>query len=182
MRPTRRSPIDQLRTAIDSLPPATRRAMLDGVRADEIIVGAYADRRGGVCPMLAAHRRGGRTSFLGFARAWDRFARADGRSRRASERELGVLVAHLEASILAEELPAGGLAAAIADHRRLLDRPRGRPGSARPGDPDRARELAGRPGWSWLRPFRSYDDYARALARVDSAGGERAPEPELVPA
>jgi hypothetical protein len=173
MRPTRRSPIDQLRTAIDCLPLATRRAMLDGVRADEIIVGAYADRRGGVCPMLAAHRRGGRTSFLGFAKAWDGFARVGSGSRRASERELGVLAAHLEASILAENVPSGDLAAAIADHRRLL---------ARPGDPDRARELAGRPGWSWLRPFRSYDDYARALARVQSRGGEHAPGPELVPA
>ena len=56
---------------------ATREAMLAGVRASSaIIVGAYVDGEGGVCPMLAAHRRGGRTDFLSFARAWDRFTRS----------------------------------------------------------------------------------------------------------
>ncbi len=35
---------------------------------ERIIVGAYVDRDGGVCPMLAAHRQGGRTDFLTFAR------------------------------------------------------------------------------------------------------------------
>ena len=55
--------------------------MLEGVRANTIVVGAYTDGHGGICPMLAAHRNGGRTSFLSFARAWDAFARA-GFSRR----------------------------------------------------------------------------------------------------
>src|ERR671929_265275 len=98
-----RSPIEDLRLAIDCLPVRTRLAMLEGVRDNEIIVGAYTDRRGGVCPMLAAHRCGGRTSFLSFARAWDRFAKAKARARRATERELRILVSHLEASLLAEE-------------------------------------------------------------------------------
>ena len=71
-----RSPIEDLRLAIDCLPVRTRRAMLEGIRGNEIIVGAYADRAGGVCPMLAAHRCGGRTSFVSFAHAWDRFAGA----------------------------------------------------------------------------------------------------------
>ena len=74
---TRRAPVEELRRAIDCLPAATRQAMLDGVQANErIIAGAYVDGHGGVCPMLAAHRRGARTNFLPFARAWDRFARA----------------------------------------------------------------------------------------------------------
>jgi hypothetical protein len=30
----------------------------------------------GVCPMLAAHRNGGRTSLASFARAWDRYTKA----------------------------------------------------------------------------------------------------------
>ena len=47
--------------------------MLDGIEANQIIVGAYTDRRGGVCPMLAAHRNGGRTDLASFARAWDRY-------------------------------------------------------------------------------------------------------------
>ena len=47
--------------------------MLEGIRANEIIVGAYTDEDG-ICPMLAAHRAGGRTNFISFAKAWDRFA------------------------------------------------------------------------------------------------------------
>src|SRR6266550_5726410 len=69
--------IEDLRRAIDCLPVDTRAAMLEGVRANDIIVGAYTDRSGGVCPMLAAHRCGGRTDFLSFAHAWDRFTRAN---------------------------------------------------------------------------------------------------------
>src|SRR5215212_9331898 len=82
----RRRPIEDLRTAIDCLPMHTRVAMLEGVRRWPIIVGAYTDRGGGVCPMLAAHRCGGRTDFLAFARAWDRYTHAK-RTRRATERE-----------------------------------------------------------------------------------------------
>jgi hypothetical protein len=131
-----RTPIDELRTAIDRLPLRTREAMLDGVRCHEIIVGAYADRAGGVCPMLAAHRCGGRTSFVSFARAWDAFAGAK-RARRASEREVRVLEEHLEASILAErDREREDLAGAIAEHQALL---RGR----------KAREAA-RLGLGWL--------------------------------
>jgi hypothetical protein len=113
----------ELRRAIDCLPARTREAMLAGVRTEErIIVGAYVDREGGVCPMLAAHRRGGRTDFLCFARAWDRFTGAGRRSRRATMRELRALVAHLEASLLEEAVPE--LAAVIAEHVELRTRRR----------------------------------------------------------
>jgi hypothetical protein len=37
--------------------------MLDGIKRNPIIVGAYA-ATDGICPMLAAHRGGGRTSFI----------------------------------------------------------------------------------------------------------------------
>ena len=123
MRHSRRSSIEDLRLAIDCLPVRTRRAMLAGVRDNEIIVGAYSDRHGGVCPMLAAHRNGGRTNFISFARAWDRFAGSK-RARRATEREIAVLVAHLEASLLSEEdLDLGG---AVADHQTLARERRAR--------------------------------------------------------
>jgi hypothetical protein len=137
MRRSRRSPIEDLRLAIDCLPVRTRQAMLAGVRDNEIIVGAYSDRHGGVCPMLAAHRNGGRTNFISFARAWDRFAGSK-RARRATDREIKVLVAHLEASLLAEEdVDLGG---AVADHQSLArDR--------------RARE-ARRLGLGWMRERR----------------------------
>src|SRR3712207_938734 len=79
VRPVRgvRDPISRLRDAIECLPVETCEAMLDGIRRNPtIIVGAYTDGRGGVCPMLAAHRNGSRVSFLGFARAWDAYSRA----------------------------------------------------------------------------------------------------------
>ncbi len=93
--------VETLRLTIDCLPVATRAAMLDGVRSTErIIVGAYTDGHGGVCPMLAAHRRGGRTNFLSFARAWDRFTRAGRHTRTATRRERSILIGQLEASLL----------------------------------------------------------------------------------
>ena len=98
-------PARDLRIAIDCLPLQTRRAMLEGVESNRIIVGAYTDRKGGVCPMLAAHRNGGRTSLASFARAWDGYTGARGRARPASDRELHTLTAMLEASIALDELP-----------------------------------------------------------------------------
>jgi hypothetical protein len=142
----RRPPIEELRAAVDCLPLRTKHAMLEGVRANDIIVGAYTDRDGGVCPMLAAHRHGGRTGVIAFARAWDRFSGAR-RARRATRRELRVLEAQLEASILAEQ--DASFAATIAEHQVLL-RER------------KAREAA-RTGFGWLRePV----DAPRAVARV----------------
>ena len=110
-----RDPISRLRTAIDCLPARTREAMLDGIRSSPIVVGAYTDGRGGVCPMLAAHRHGGRTSFVSFARAWDGFARTK-TIRRATEREVRTLENLLVASLAAEA--ETDLGAAIADYRR----------------------------------------------------------------
>jgi hypothetical protein len=123
MRNPRRhnSPIERLRLAIDCMPVATREAMLEAVRANErIIAGAYVDREGGVCPMLAAHRRGGRTDFISFARSWDRFTRANGKSRPVTPRELGILIAHLEASLVS--LSGLELDLAIKQHRELRSR------------------------------------------------------------
>jgi len=110
--------VERLRLAIDCMPVATREAMLAGVRGNErVIAGAYVDDRGGVCPMLAAHRRGARTDFISFARTWDRFTRAGRRSRPATERELRILVTQLEDSLCqAEGLE---LDEAIKEHRAL---------------------------------------------------------------
>ena len=101
--------------------------------------------------------------------------------QQPSERELRILVTHLEASLLAEERYdlRDDLGAAIEDHRRLVAERRSEvaaePPARRPGDPDRSRELSGRAGWAWLRPFRRYDDYARAMSRVEA---QRAALPE----
>jgi hypothetical protein len=207
MRERRRATINELRVAVECLPRHTRVAMLEGIRSNEIIVGAYTNGDG-ICPMLAAHRAGGRTDFISFARAWDRFAFRGARrsaARRATERELLILKTHLEASLIADDGPAPDLKAALADHRELVQRraergqtdERARPHRraraeareagrlrerrVRPGDPDRSRELRGRPGWAWTRIFRRYDDYERALARIDAAAARHEqPEHELV--
>ena len=100
------------------MPQGTRAAMLEAVENDSIIVGAYTDSDGGMCPMLAAHRNGGRTNFAGFAHAWDRYTSAAEGARPASERELRTLIAMLESSVALESsCGEGALGEAIADHR-----------------------------------------------------------------
>ena len=133
---SRRSARDELRIAVECLPRRTRVAMLEGIRSNDIIVGAYVDRKGGVCPMLAAHRCGGRTDFLAFAHAWDRFTHAK-RARRATEREIAVLVSYLEASLIDDALDGTDLDAAIRDHQATGRR--------------RREAEAGRLGLAWMR-------------------------------
>jgi hypothetical protein len=91
--------------------------MLTGIVRNRIVVGAYADpRTGGVCPMLAAHRNGGRTNFASFARAWDAFTSAR-RPRLATRHELGVLRSYLEFSLLHDEHGDVSIAGFAADLR-----------------------------------------------------------------
>ena len=153
MRSRRQRRIEDLRLAVECLPERTKTAMLDGIDQNTIIVGAYTDRSGGVCPMLAAHRHGGRTNLLAFAKAWDRFCNAK-RPRVATERELAILRSHLEASMIGvtrEEFEA-----AIADHQAA-------------GRERREREAAAL-GLDWVRE-----------APEEPAAPGRAPaEPELV--
>src|SRR5687767_9652138 len=136
---SRRRPARDLRTAIDCLPLQTRKAMLAGVESNRIIVGAYTDKKGGVCPMLAAHRNGGRTSLASFAHAWDRYTGVRGRrARAATERELNTLKTMLEASIALDELPDVATVAREAQTRRERR----------------------------LRVFRRFDEYERAVAEL----------------
>src|SRR3954469_16871207 len=154
----RSRPARDLRTAIDCLPLQTRKAMLSGVEANRIIVGAYTDRAGGVCPMLAAHRNGGRTSLASFAHAWDRYTGVR-RPRPATERELNTLNTMLEASIALDELPA--VSEVVREPKAM-----------------RARRL---------RVFRRFDEYERAVAELATiralnrpGEGTEAPEPRSV--
>src|SRR4051794_30247331 len=93
-----RNAAGRLRAAVDMLPVETKRAMLAALDSETIVTGAYT-HEGGVCPMLAAHRRGGRTDRDSFAKAWDRYTGAD-KGRRATEREIRTLRCMLEASLL----------------------------------------------------------------------------------
>jgi hypothetical protein len=118
----RRNNAERLRNAVNAMPARTKEAMLRGIRSNRVIVGAYVDKRGGVCPMLAAHRNGGRTNFGTFARAWDAFTGVNPRKpRRASIREVRVLEGYLEMALLregihgAEPLPERPLAEEVRD-------------------------------------------------------------------
>lgn len=104
--------------AVEALPRHTKEAMLRGIETNRIIVGAYVDSgSGGICPMLAAHRNGGRTSVASFAIAWDDFTGAK-RPRRATRREVRTLRSLLEWSLGAPpELPVGSLTEAAAQIR-----------------------------------------------------------------
>lgn len=175
-----------LRAAIDHLPLTTREDMLEGIEANPIIAGADGNLQGGVCPLLAASRQPSRRQGRPFARAWDRYAGAR-LPRAATGRELRTLRSMLAASIELEIEPEVSLADAISEHKVSSARttmeapaeatvraarsprrdPRGR------DDSDRTRELSGREGWAWLRPFRRYDDYERALLELHDAALER---------
>jgi hypothetical protein len=154
-----RNPAQRLRTAVDVLPRRTRLAMLRGIDDNEIIAGGYADKRlGGICPMLAAHRNGGRTSLASFARAWDRFTDAD-RPRLATPREISALRSYIEISLLRDEQPEslGALATRIRRER--------------PARSIRRRARRRHLG-AWLIPARRYDLFADRVA----AAGEQLSE------
>ena len=161
MRQSRhRKHAQELRRAIDCLPRGTREAMADSLDDQRIIVGAYTDGEGGVCPMLAAHRAGGRTNLASFARSWDRYTGAN-TMREASDRELRTLRAMLEASLYYED-NASDLAKVAAEHRELVDE------RVDTGERDRTPELRKRHGWAWLRVFRRLDEYEAALAEAEA--------------
>ena len=107
----------RLRTTVQALPVHTREAMLRGIDENPIIVGAYTDKRGGVCPMLAAHRNGGRTNFASFARAWDAYTGVTKRPRRATRREVQTLRAYLEMSLIADDFSVPSITEAAKEIR-----------------------------------------------------------------
>lgn len=157
--------------AIEWLPIETKQAMLDALEHNRIIVGSYTDREGGVCPMLAAHRNGGRTSYASFARAWDNYTGVGHRSRPATERELTTLRTMLEASLGSDAPDGTTLGKAIAEHQQLTQRaPRPK---ADTGERNRMPELRKRHGWAWTRLFRRYEEYELAMAELEgeSRGG-----------
>jgi hypothetical protein len=175
-----RNPAQRLRLAVEAMPKRTRIAMLRGIEDNDIVVGTYSDREsGGICPMLAAHRNGGRTSLASFARAWDRFTDAR-KPRLASDREVRALTSYLEHSLLRDEQGGESLAAVAQQIRTERAR---RPAESRKqirirrrqptGEHHRARELRGKRLWSWLRPTRRYDVYADRLAAAEEQLAEQ---------
>jgi hypothetical protein len=146
---------------VDCLPYESRLAMIEGLERYEIIAGAYSDQDGGVCPMLAAHRCGGRTDFRGFARTWDGFTGA-GRARRATERELRTLKAQLEQSVWNEDLRRHEIT-------RMPEDPVIEAKPAPPKAPDHSVD-------AWLIPARGWDEYRRKLEHALAQAGERPPE------
>jgi hypothetical protein len=112
-RRTRRvETVAALRAAVDALPRQAREAMLAGISEERIIAGAYVDKRGGVCPILAAHRRGVRSRGADFARAWDEFTGARGRPMRVHREHLRTLELILRVSLEVEREEAAPVAEA----------------------------------------------------------------------
>lgn len=121
----REQAVADLRRSIDVLPERTRQAMLSGLTSNTVITGAYSDGSG-VCPMLAAHRNGGRASAVTFPEAWDTFCGVHGRNitRPATQEEVGVLRLQLQESL--EYKGDTTLADAINEHLATVDRRRRR--------------------------------------------------------
>lgn len=114
----REAAVAELRRAIDVLPERTRKAMLVGLGSNTVITGAFTGQQG-VCPMMAAHREGGRTSCVSFPEAWDRFTGVYGRAicRPATEYEVGILRAQIEESLVPH---VSEFAAVIAEHEQMV--------------------------------------------------------------
>ena len=111
-----------LRRSIDILPERTRRAMLTGLMSNTVITGAFSDGSG-VCPMMAAHREGGRASAVSFPDAWDSFCGVHGRNitRAATQEEVSVLRAQLEQSLTSTQHVDTTLSDAIDEHLASVD-------------------------------------------------------------
>jgi hypothetical protein len=135
------------------LPIETKQAMLVALDNETIVTGAYT-HDGGVCPMLGAHRRGGRTDRESFAHAWDRYTGAN-KGRAATEREIRTLRCMLDASLLEP----------VDLHS--VERPR-----------------PAWEGSAWSRLFRRWDHYAAAIGPLEDAVApdrSRDETPVLVP-
>jgi hypothetical protein len=119
MTTPREQAVAELRRSIDVLPERTRKAMLIGLGNNTVITGAFGGGDG-ACPMLAAHREGGRTSACSFPEAWDTFCGVAGRHivRPATDYEVLILRREIEASLE----PAGPtlFAEAIAEHQATV--------------------------------------------------------------
>ncbi|MDQ3644559.1 MAG: hypothetical protein M3356_03500, partial [Actinomycetota bacterium] len=183
-----------LRAAVDRLPLATRKAMLEGIQTNPIIVGADGDPRGGVCPVYAISSPPSKRIGKPFARAWDRYAGVR-LPREARASELRTLRSMLETSIeLESEADVPLLHAAIVAHRTSQARtealaaaretrssvPEKRAPAPRrdSGERDRTGELSRRHGWAWMRPVRRYDDYERALQALEDMARDVGSESE----
>jgi hypothetical protein len=137
----------ELRRAIEGLPLATRRSMLQGIQENNIVVGADGNMRGGVCPMFAATARSSRSKGRNFARAWDRYAGVR-LPRPATEREVRALRSMLETSIDRQLQPAEAptdLAAAIAAHEAAVARTRAELAAAERDEAERREAQVGVP-------------------------------------
>ena len=180
MRRRDRNPAERLRFAVEACRAAPGRRCCAASTPTRSSSAPTSTATGGICPMLAAHRNGGRTSLASFARAWDRYTgakrprRGDPPRGRARSR-----------SLLESSLDRGDLDAARLDRRggrpdpRRARRARGarraRRRSAPPGHrraPPR-RELRDRLHWSWMRPARRYDEFRDLLAAAEEQLAEQ---------
>jgi hypothetical protein len=145
--------------------------MLVGLQNNTVITGAFAGS-GGICPMMAAHREGGRTTCVSFPEAWDKFTGVYGRAicRPATEYEVAQLRAEIEQSLVPHTSP---LAEAIAEHTAMVEgrKRRDRLFAGTPVDLGGAIDEATEIGLDWL--------FEETLVLPDDFGTETAPEPDF---
>ena len=189
----------RLRTAVETMPRPAREAMLRGIDSNTIIVGAYTDPSSrGICPMLAAHRNGGRTDLASFARSWDRYTDAR-RPRLATKREVRTLRSLLIGSLAVEDGPADSLVALAGDIRReraeiatrIEAENEAAPATAAAPEPERISdpvptgetnrtpELRRRSRWAWILPARSLDVFNDRIAAASEQYAERSADEVL---
>lgn len=183
-RPKPQNACLRLRLAVEAMPRPAREAMIRGIDSNTIIVGAYSDPSNkGICPMLAAHRNGGRTDLASFARSWDRYTGAR-RPRLATRREVRTLRCLLESSLVTEDGTAESLTVVAAGIRRdraeiasrqTVEAPapdRTAPARLPTGERSRTKELRRRSRWSWILPARSLEVYNERVAAASEQHSE----------
>ena len=102
-------------------------------------------------------------------------ARRARRAELASCSDLAEAIAEHRAAVARTEAERDAARSSRQEERpRPADtRERDRSRPADTGERDRSRELSRREGWAWLRPFRRYDDYERALLELEAAVQEQ---------
>lgn len=172
---------ERLRTTVDFLPPDTKRAMLEGLERNRIITGANTDRRGGMCPMIAADRNAFEAGPMAdiFAAVWDSYNGACILNRRdASERDLRTLKTMLETSLANSPEFSSELGQAWLDYHVGADATADAttPG----GETDFGQELADALKQSALLDTGSFAAVSPASASAPAAAAPRERKVELV--
>ena len=116
----RRNNAKRLRNSIGAMPNATKQAMLRGIRSNRVIVGAYVDKRGGVCRCSRLTATAAAPASAPSPAPGTRSPAPTPQARRASRLEVRILENYLEMALVregigGETLPERPLAEEVRD-------------------------------------------------------------------